>query len=135
VRAALEALAAGLAAERATAEELDAMERASLYIHEAGDDQIDSIVERDTDFHDLIYKASRNQRLLQIITLLKEQIQRFRTTSLSQPGRLKHAVDEHKGIIEAIGEHNVELASSLAREHIETAEQTFLNAMGEEIKK
>jgi len=135
VRAALEALAAGLAAERATAEELDAMERALLYIHEAGDDQIDSIVERDTDFHDLIYKASRNQRLLQIITLLKEQIQRFRTTSLSQPGRLKHAVDEHKGIIEAIGEHNVELASSLAREHIETAEQTFLNAMGEEIKK
>jgi len=135
VRAALEALAAGLAAERATTEELDAMERALLYIHEAGDDQIDSIVERDTDFHDLIYKSSRNQRLLQIITLLKEQIQRFRTTSLSQPGRLKHAVDEHKGIIEAISEHNVELASSLAREHIETAEQTFLNAMGEDIKR
>ncbi len=134
VRAALEALAAGLAAERATTDELDEMERASLYIYEAGDGQIDNIVERDSDFHDLIYKASRNQRLIQIITLLKEQIQRFRTTSLSQPGRIKHAVDEHKGIIEAISEHNVELASLLAREHIETAEQTFLNAM-EDIKR
>lgn len=134
VRAALEALAAGLAAERATPEELEEMERASLQIYEASDGQIDNIVERDTDFHNLIYKASRNQRLIQIITLLKEQIQRFRTTSLSQPGRLKHAVDEHKAIIEAISDRNVELANNLAREHIETAEQIFLNAMGEEKK-
>ncbi len=134
VRAALEALAAGLAAERATTDELDEMERASLYIYEAEDGLIDNIVERDSDFHDLIYKSSRNQRLIQIITLLKEQIQRFRTTSLSQPGRIKHAVDEHKGIIEAISEHNVEMASLLAREHIETALQTFLNAM-EDIKR
>ncbi len=96
--------------------------------------QIDNIVERDADFHDLIYKASRNQRLIQIITLLKEQIQRFRTTSLSQPGRLKHAVDEHKGIIEAISERNVGLASLLAQEHVETAEQTFLSALGEDNK-
>jgi len=134
VRAALEALAGGLAAERATTDELDEMERASLYIYEAEDGLIDNIVERDSDFHDLIYKSSRNQRLIQIITLLKEQIQRFRTTSLSQPGRIKHAVDEHKGIIEAISEHNVEMASLLAREHIETALQTFLNAM-EDIKR
>lgn len=134
VRAALEGLAASLAAERATAEELEEMERVSLHIYEAGDSQINSVVERDADFHDLIYKASRNQRLIQIITLLKEQIQRFRITSLSQPGRLKHAVDEHKGIIEAISEHNVELAGLLAREHIETAEQTFLSAIGEDKK-
>lgn len=134
VRAALEALAAGLAAERATAEELEDMERVSLHIFEAVNSQIDNVVERDADFHDLIYKASRNQRLIQIVTLLKEQLQRYRTTSLSQPGRLKHAVDEHKGIIEAISERNVELASLLAREHVETAEQTFLSALREDNK-
>jgi len=134
VRAALEALAASLAAERITADELDEMERAVLNIHEAGDSKIDNVVEGDSAFHDLLYRASRNQRLIQIITLLQEQIQRFRTTSLSQPGRIKHAVDEHKNIIKAISEHNVELAGSLAREHIEVAEQIFLNAM-EDIKK
>jgi len=133
VRAALEALAAGLAAERATPEELEEMERAVLQIYEVSNGKnLDTLVERDTNFHELIYKASRNKRLLQIVTHLKEQIQRFRTTSLAVPGRGKHAVEEHKSIVEAISERNVELAASLAREHIENAEHMLLSAMGED---
>ncbi|WP_027364290.1 GntR family transcriptional regulator [Desulfotruncus alcoholivorax] len=132
VRAALEALAAGLAAERATAEELEEMERAVLQIYEVSNgNNLNTLVERDTNFHELIYKASRNQRLVQTLVHLKEQIQRFRTTSLALPGRGKHAVEEHKNIVEAISSRNVELAGNLAREHIETAEQLFLTAMGE----
>jgi len=132
VRAALEGLAAGLAAERATTEELEEMERAVLQIYEVSSGtNLNTLVERDTNFHELIYKASRNQRLVQIVIHLKEQIQRFRTTSLALPGRGRHAVEEHKNIIEAISSRNVELAGNLAREHIETAEQLFLTAMGE----
>jgi len=132
VRAALEALAAGLAAERATTEELEEMERAVLLNYEVSSGHnLDTLVERDISFHDLIYRASRNQRLVQIVTHLKEQIQRFRTTSLALPGRGRHAVEEHKNIVEAISSRNVELAGNLAREHIETAEQLFLTAMGE----
>lgn len=136
VRAALEGLAAGLAAERVTPEELEEMERAVLQIYEVshGND-LDILVAKDTDFHDLIYKASRNQRLVQIVTHLKEQIQRFRTTSLAVPGRSKDAVEEHRSIVEAISDRNVELASNLAREHIENAEQLLLSAMGEEKEK
>ncbi|MCG8402432.1 MAG: GntR family transcriptional regulator [Firmicutes bacterium] len=133
VRAALEGLAAGLAAERATPEELEEMERAVLQIYEVSNGQnLGVLVEKDTNFHELIYKSSRNQRLVQIVTHLKEQIQRFRTTSLAVPGRGKHTVEEHKSIIEAISERNIELAASLAREHIENAEQLLLSAIGEE---
>ena len=74
----------------------------------------------------------RNDRLFQIIIHLKEQIQRFRTTSLSQPGRSKDALDEHRKIVEAISERNAELAQVLAREHIENAEQSMLNALRED---
>jgi len=136
VRAALEGLAAGLAAERVTADELEDMERAVLQIYEVSHgNNLDILVEKDTDFHDLIYKASRNHRLVQIVTHLKEQIQRFRTTSLAVPGRGKYAVEEHKSIVEAISDRNIELAASLAREHIENAEQLLLSAMGEEKEK
>ncbi len=136
IRAALEGLAAGLAAERATEEELEEMERAVLQTHEVSNGHdLNELVEKDTAFHELIYKASRNQRLVQIITHLKEQIQHFRTTSLAVPGRGKHAVEEHKGIVEAISQRNIELASSLAREHVENAEQLFLSAVGEEKEK
>ncbi|BAF58278.1 MAG: GntR family transcriptional regulator [Pelotomaculum sp.] len=132
VRAALEGLAAGLAAERITEEEMDELERSLLKISTGVEEDFNAIVEGDSSFHDLIYKASRNQRLVSIITHLKEQIHRFRMTSLSQPGRTKIALDEHKMIVEAICDRNVELAQTLAREHVENAEQSLLNALREE---
>lgn len=132
VRAALEGLAAGLAAERITEEELEELERTLVKTSVGSGDDINKIIEGDSSFHEIIYKASRNQRLVQIITHLKEQIHRFRMTSLSQPGRTKLALDEHKKIVEAISDRNVELAQSLASEHVENAEQSLLNALGEE---
>jgi len=132
IRAALEVLAAGLAAERITEEELDQMERYLLKAAEASSDaDLGTFVEVDTGFHELIYKASRNQRLFQIVTLLQEQVQRFRTVSLSQPGRQKDAIHEHRQIIDAIAERNVELAQALAKEHIENAEQSMLQSLKE----
>ncbi|MEW5953738.1 MAG: GntR family transcriptional regulator [Bacillota bacterium] len=133
VRAALEALAAGLAAERITGEEMEELERSLVQITELSSrNSIDDIVAVDTSFHDIIYRASRNERLIQIVTHLQEQIQRFRTASLSLPGRTKWALDEHKKIVEAIADRNVELAQNLARDHIENAEQSMLNALGKE---
>ncbi|KUK83242.1 MAG: Transcriptional regulator [Pelotomaculum thermopropionicum] len=134
VRAALEGLAAGLAAERITEEEMEELERTLVRINvNSEEDDLNSVVEGDSSFHELIYKASRNQRLVQIITRLKEQIHRFRMTSLSQPGRTKNALGEHKAIVEAISDRNIELAQALASEHVENAEQSLLNALGEEV--
>lgn len=133
IRSSLEALAAGLAAERITDEEMELLERSLVKVSEfSTDENIKAIVDGDINFHDIIYKASRNQRLVQIINHLQEQIHRFRMTSLSQPGRTKIALDEHKSIVEAISDRNVELAQQLAREHIENAEQSLLNVMREE---
>ena len=133
IRAALEALAAGLAAERITADEMELLERSLVQISKSSTgDNINAIVAVDINFHDIIYQASRNQRLVQIITHLKEQIHRFRMTSLSQQGRTKVALDEHKIIVEAISDRNIELAQQLAREHIENAEQSLLNVLREE---
>lgn len=132
VRAALEGMAAGLAAERITEEELESLERAIAEGSRAHDDDISAYVDLDTTFHDIIYQASRNSQLEQIITHLREQIQRFRMTSLSQPGRIKLYVDEHKKIVEAISARDIKSARSLAREHIENAEQSLLSAIRRE---
>ena len=55
-----------------------------------------SFIEKDTEFHEMIYKASRNERLMQIISNLREQINRFRMVSLAYPCRGKEALEEHK---------------------------------------
>ena len=76
IRGALEGLAAALAAERITDEELEELQRqlvkSSELIEQA---DLNGMVEVDTGFHQILYQASRNQRLAQIINNLRDQIQ------------------------------------------------------------
>lgn len=130
IRAALEGLAASLAAERATDEELEDLERQlvrTTNLIDASD--LNGMVEIDTDFHSLLYTVSRNNRLAQIINNLREQIQRFRQTSLSFPGRMKEALEEHREIVEAVSSRDPELARRLAQEHIENAENSMMKVI------
>lgn len=130
IRSALEALAASLAAERITPEEAEEMERILVRIGAAiEEDDIQQLVALDEEYHNLLYKASRNDRLMQILNNLREQIQRFRVTTLAVPGRVRGVLQEHRNIAEAISERNAELAHQLALEHIENAENALMDWM------
>lgn len=132
IRTALDVLAAGLAAERITEEELEQMERLMVEIGENIDQgNMDGIITLDSQFHDILYKASRNDRLVGIINNLREQFTRFRSISIMYPGRLKNTLEEHRQLVEAIAQRNPEVAQQLAREHMENAEQTLLMEMNE----
>ena len=129
IRAAPGGAAAGLAAgelptrvgemERYLVEKADAIAR----------NDMERLVEVDTGFHDIIYRASRNERLTSIINNLREQIQRFRTMSLAYPGRSKRSLEEHRNIIEAIQSRDAQLARQVAQEHIENAETSMIEAI------
>ncbi len=81
----------------------------------------------DEEFHALLFAATRNSKLSQIIGNLREQIARFRRSSLSTPGRIKAVFHEHKSIVEAISDRNSALAQALAKEHIENAEHSLMD--------
>lgn len=130
IRTSLDSLASGLAAERITDEELERLERLLVSIGDGIEkNNMDQIVEADTQFHDLLYQASRNARLVGIIYNLREQLTRFRTTSMAYPGRLKETLEEHSRIVEAIAQGNVELAQKAAEDHMEKSEHTLLISM------
>lgn len=132
IRRALEGLAARLAAERATEQEIERLERALVKIAEiAQAEDLDGAVALDTDFHEELMAASHNPRLSQLVSNLREQIQRFRLTSLSHPGRVKLAVEEHRKIVDAIASHDADLAQNLAYEHIENAENSLMEVIRE----
>ena len=127
IRTTMDALASGLAAERITEEELEQLERLLVSIGENIETRnMKKVVEDDMEFHDILYKASRNQRLVGIISNLREQMTRFRSMSMSYPGRLKKTLEEHSRLVEAIAQRDVELAQKLAVEHMENSEQTLL---------
>ena len=130
IRTSLESLASGLAAERINEDELEKLQRLLVEIGayiKSGD--MDSIVRTDTEFHDLLYQASRNSRLVGIISNLREQLTRFRTTSMSFPGRLKATLEEHRKIVEAIAQGDEKAARKAAEHHMEKSEQTLLTSM------
>lgn len=130
IRSSLESLASGLAAERITAEELETLQRLLVEIGGYIDDgDMEKIVETDMRFHDLLYQASRNSRLVGVINNLREQLTRFRTASMSYPGRLKETLKEHRAMVEAIAQGNVRDAKKAAKIHLERSEQTLLNSM------
>ncbi len=130
VRAAMESLAAGLAAQRITDEQIEQLERKLAEVKKAANSSdLDLIIKVDTEFHEIIYNASRNDRLVQILNNLGEQIQRYRRASLAHPGRLKDTLEEHQKLVDAIAERNVDLAQKLALDHIESAENSILEAL------
>lgn len=130
IRSALESLSTGLAARRIEPDELEKLR--TLLTEIEGHIQrkdIDKIVETDIEFHGLLYQVSRNERLVTIISNLKEQLARFRTLSMSYPGRLKQTLEEHRAMVEAIAEGDVEAARDAAERHMEQSEETLLKAM------
>ena len=130
IRTSLESLSNGLAAERITAEELESLQRLLVQIGgyvEDGD--MENIVKTDIEFHDLLYHASRNSRLLGIISNLRDQLTRFRTLSMSYPGRLEATQEEHREIVEAIAEGDMKRAKKAAERHMEMSEKTLLKAI------
>ena len=130
IRSALESLATGLAARRIEPEELETLQNLLVEIEGyINKNDIEKIVETDIKFHGLLYKVSRNERLVNIINNLKEQLARFRTLSMSYPGRLQETLEEHSEMVEAIANGDVSAARDAAEHHMERAEKTLLKAM------
>lgn len=132
IRIALDVLAVGLTAERISDEDLVKLRALLINVEkqiESGD--IDKIVEADSQFHDALYQSSHNQRLVGIISNLRDQFTRLRTRSMNYPGRLDNTLKEHKDLVDAIASRDVIRAQELARLHLENAEQTLLAAIKE----
>ena len=87
--------------------------------------------ELDTQFHSIIYKASGNRMLCKTLSELHKNITRYRTLSLTVPGRLACSVKEHREILEAILAGDSQLADELTSRHIEHALENLAKTLEE----
>jgi DNA-binding GntR family transcriptional regulator len=118
VREALEGMAARLAAENATPNEiaeirelLEDMDTA----RQRGD--IAALRRLTGDFHQLVCRASHNNRLLQSLQSLLDHVRQMQTSTLYGEGRAAAALDEHRSLLAAIEARDGDRAETLAREH------------------
>ena len=98
VRRALEELAGELACERMTAEDFKKLEQANLKFASVLDsDDITVLGQADEEFHGLIYQATDNDRLVQMVNHLREQMYRYRIEHLKNKSQRTILLQEHPG--------------------------------------
>lgn len=120
VRGALEELAVRLACERMTGQALGELNRAAERFEKTlGSSDITSVAETDVAFHDVIYMATDNQRLIALLNNLREQMYRYRVEYLKRGECHAQLLSEHQEIIEAITNKEVERAVAVTCRHID----------------
>jgi DNA-binding GntR family transcriptional regulator len=119
IRRALEGLAAELATKNATKEQIDALYLANQLFGEAAlNNNEEGIIKHDIEIHDIIYEASQNEKLLQLINGLREQMQRFRAEYVHHIKDKKPLINQHMVIIKGIESGEMKKANQAASDHI-----------------
>lgn len=125
VRAELEGLAARLAAQHATAEEIrvlrDMVAADKALIHDPG-----ALARANRRFHKQIHLASHNRYLVQQLDLVHRSMALLASTSLAVEGRGEIALQEHGDIVAAIAARDGTRADAALQTHISQAFVTRL---------
>jgi DNA-binding GntR family transcriptional regulator len=130
VRSTLDGLASALSAARITDEELKELKHVqSQFANYVEKDNFQGTVKKDVEFHDIIYRSCRNDKLIQIINNLREQAQRFRVVYLKDYSNPKDIVTEHAEIIEAITGRDAAAAQVTAQKHIKNQEVAIIKSI------
>lgn len=125
VRRSLEELAAELACQRMTENDLAELEAAQDAFRQSIEDgDAMTIAETDEHYHDVIYQGTGNDRLVQILANLREQMYRYRLEYIKDAAKRQILVVEHDHILKALRERHVAEAKAALREHIDNQEIT-----------
>lgn len=121
VREALESLAAKIACKRMDDRSFLKLQLAiTEYDYAARDKDIETMIEKDVEFHETIFNATQNDKLIQLFNNLKEQVHRYRVAYLKNTGESELVHSEHLELLEALKKRDEVLAQSIASKHIQT---------------
>ncbi len=127
VRKGMEQLAVRYATERITDEQIDALFAASREFEQTvRSENLTEIAEADVHFHDLLYEATGNARLVQLLNNLREQMYRYRIEYLKKPSVRESLVKEHDALCEKLRERDMEGAMAIMDSHIQRQEEGIL---------
>ena len=125
VRRSLEELAIELACQRMSDEEIEELQKAQDDFRSAVESgNVMRIAEADEAYHDVIFKGTGNDRLVQILNNLREQMYRYRLEYIKDEDKRQILLVEHDNILNALRQRHMEEAKEAMREHIDNQEIT-----------
>jgi len=78
-------------------------------------------------FHKLLVKFSENKRLIKFYDELSGQLSMLVGKTINFAGEPEKSADEHRKILEALRQKNMELAKKIIQRHIQNAKKDILN--------
>ncbi len=128
VRGALEELTIQLACTKMNDKILADLNEAHTRFKQAiNSKDLTKIAECDVIFHDVIYDATQNEKLIQILNNLREQMYRYRMEYIKDSKTHKRLIEEHEEIIKMLKTADVDGARKAIRTHIDNQELTVIN--------
>lgn len=133
VRLGLEELAVRFACERITDEEIKELGLAvKEFEKKMKEDDLSAQAEADVKFHEIIYGATHNRRLVQIINNIREQMYRYRIEYLKDVESRKTLVKEHYEICDALNHQDAESAVEKMCIHIKNQQEAIRRSLENE---
>ena len=131
VRRAVDALCVELACERIGEEALAQLgEACEAFAEEARKSEkekdVKLLAQKDVALHDIIVLATGNQRLIQLVNNLSEQMYRYRFEYLKDFSQHEKLVEEHRIIYESIVKKDRETACEAAKLHIDNQKKAII---------
>ncbi|HLU28023.1 MAG TPA: GntR family transcriptional regulator [Glycomyces sp.] len=121
MRRTLDPLAASLAAERRTDEDLEAMRAAAAAIDALPEEAGVEALAAHRGFHTAVYHASHNVLLIEVLDSLWSKADRYQRLALAERGRRSggEGVD-HRRLLEHVSSGDADGAAELMRRHVES---------------
>jgi DNA-binding GntR family transcriptional regulator len=132
IRCALESYAAYLATHHITSDKISALEKKMDELERALEDQdTNKVVQLNTEFHNLLYKACRSKKLTDMINNYSDYFYRYRAAFPINENNFKYTVDDHRSMLEAMRKKNPRLVEKLVRTHLEKTKELVIKAIDE----
>lgn len=133
VRLGLEELAVRFACERITDEEIQELGIAvQEFEKKMAENDLSAQAEADVKVHEIIYSATHNRRLVQIINNIREQMYRYRIEYLKDVESRKTLVKEHYELWEALKRRDAECAVEKICVHIRNQQEAIRRSLEQE---
>lgn len=133
VRRALDALAVELACDRITEDEIGQLRTACEEFEQATKSKDTKLIARaDVNLHDIIVAATGNQRLVQLVNNLAEQMYRYRFEYIKDINQYQTLIEEHRDIYDSLASRDKERASKAVKRHIDNQKKSIMEQLHQE---
>lgn len=133
VRRALDALCAELACDRITGDALEQLKKACIDFEKATATKDAKVIAKaDVVLHDIIVKATNNDKLIALVNNLSQQMYRYRFECIKDESQHASLIEEHRKIYESIVKKDAKAAAEAAKAHIDHQELTIIRKLRKE---